>query len=165
VDPPVRELLPGHCLGGAIGVRRADSLAELMGQCDFVSIHTRLTAETRGLIGPETFAAAKRGMILINAARGPVVDIDALYDAMKDGTVLVAGLDVLPNEPANAQRRLIAAWQKNEDWIRHRLLLTPHSAFYTPESLRDNRALRLVRRRGSCGMGSWKTVSASSFWW
>jgi phosphoglycerate dehydrogenase-like enzyme len=47
---------------------------------------------------------------------------------------------VLPEEPANAQRRLIAASQKNEDWIRHRLLLTPHSAFYTPESLRDNRA-------------------------
>ena len=123
----------------AIGVRRADSLAELMGQCDFVSIHTPLTAETRGLIGAEAFAAAKRGMILINTARGPVVDIDALHDAMKDGTVQAAGLDVLPEEPANPQRRLIAAWQKNEDWIRHRLLLTPHSAFYTPESMRDNR--------------------------
>ena len=36
--------------------------------------------------------------------------------------------------------RLIAAWQRNEDWIRHRLVLTPHSAFYTPESMRDNRA-------------------------
>src|SRR6201989_250354 len=70
--------------------------------------------------------AAKRGVILINTARGPVVDIDALYDAMKDGTVQAAGLDVLPEEPANAQRRLIAASQKNEDWIRHRLLLTPH---------------------------------------
>ncbi len=79
-------------------------------------------------------------MILINTARGPVVDIDALYNAMKDGTVLAAGLDVLPEELANAQRQLIAAWQKNEDWIRHRLLLTPHSAFYTPESMRDIRA-------------------------
>ena len=123
----------------AIGVRRADTLTELMGQCDFVSIHTPLTAETRGMIGAAAFAAAKKGMILINTARGPVVDIDALYDAMKDDTVLAAGLDVLPEEPANPQRRLIAAWQKNEDWIRHRLLLTPHSAFYTPESIRDNR--------------------------
>jgi phosphoglycerate dehydrogenase-like enzyme len=48
-----------------------------MGQCDFVSIHTPLTTETRGLIGAEAFAAAKRGMILIDTARGPVVDIDA----------------------------------------------------------------------------------------
>jgi hypothetical protein len=51
------------------------------------------------------------------------------------------------------QRRLIAAWQKNEDWIRHRLLLTPNSAFYTPESFRDNRgfaartAARFLRDR------------------
>src|ERR1700756_694273 len=90
----------------AIGVRRADSLAELMGQCDFVSIHAPLTEETRNLIGVEAFAAAKRGVILINTARGPIVDIDALYDAMKDGTVLAAGLDVLPEEPANVQRRL-----------------------------------------------------------
>jgi lactate dehydrogenase-like 2-hydroxyacid dehydrogenase len=124
----------------AIGVRRADTLASLMGQCDFVSIHTPLTAETRGLMGADAFAAAKRGLILINTARGPVVDIDALYDAMKDGIVLAAGLDVLPDEPANPQSRLIAAWQRNEDWIRHRLVLTPHSAFFTPESMRDNRA-------------------------
>ena len=124
----------------AIGVRRADSLAELMGQCDFVSVHAPLNAETRHLIGAEALAAAKRGMILINTARGPVVDIDALYDSLKDGTVLAAGLDVLPDEPANPQSRLIAAWQRNEDWIRHRLLLTPHSAFYTPESMRDIRA-------------------------
>jgi phosphoglycerate dehydrogenase-like enzyme len=123
----------------AIGVRRADSLAELMGQCDFVSIHTPLTTETRNMMGAEAFAAAKRGMILINTARGPIVDTDALHDAMKDGTILAAGLDVLPQEPANPQSRLVAAWQANEDWIRHRLILTPHSAFFTPESMRDNR--------------------------
>ena len=79
-------------------------------------------------------------MILINTARGPIVDIDALYDAMKDGSVLAAGFDVLPQEPANPQSRLIAAWQRNEDWLRHRLLLTPHSAFYKPASMHDNRA-------------------------
>ena len=72
----------------------------------------------------EAFAVAKRGTILINTARGPIVDIDALYDAMKDGTVLAAGFDVLPEEPANVQRRLIAAWQKNEEWISHRVVLT-----------------------------------------
>jgi hypothetical protein len=103
-------------------------------------------------------------MIPINTARGPVVDIDALYDAMKDGTMLAAGLDVLPEEPANSQRRPIAAWQKNEDWIRHRLLLMPHSAFYTPESMRDNRAFvaRTVAR--SRGMNGWRTALTSSFW-
>ena len=125
----------------ALGVRRADTLADLVGQCDIVSIHAPLNSETRNLVGADCFAAARKGMILINTARGPIVDIDALHDAIKDGTVLAAGLDVLPDEPANPQSRLIAAWQRNEDWIRHRLILTPHSAFYTPESMRDIRAL------------------------
>lgn len=124
----------------ALGVRRADSLAELMGQCDVVSVHVPLGEATRGLIGAAALAAAKPGLILVNTARGPVVDIDALYDAMRDGRVLAAGLDVLPEEPADPQRRLIAAWRGGEDWIRHRLVLTPHSAFYTPESMRDIRA-------------------------
>jgi phosphoglycerate dehydrogenase-like enzyme len=125
----------------ALGVRRADSLAELMGQCDIVSVHAPLNEATRGLVGAEAFAATKKGLILVNTARGGVVDIDALHDAMKDGTVLAAGLDVLPEEPADPQRRLIKAWQEGQDWIRHRLVLTPHSAFYTPESMRDIRFL------------------------
>jgi phosphoglycerate dehydrogenase-like enzyme len=79
-------------------------------------------------------------MLMIIMGCGRIVDIDALYYEMKDGIVLAAGLDVLPQEPANPQARLIAAWQRNEDWISHRLVLTPHSAFYTPESMRDNRA-------------------------
>ena len=125
----------------ALGVRRADSLAELMGQCDFISVHAPLNADTKGLIGRDAFAAAKKGLILVNTARGGVVDVDALYDAMKDGTVLAAGLDVLPEEPADPQRRLIKAWQDGEAWLKHRLVLTPHSAFYTPESMRDIRFL------------------------
>jgi len=124
----------------ALGLRRVDTLAELMSQCDIVSIHTPLNAETRNLIGRDAFAAAKRGMIVINTARGGIIDLDALHDAMKDGTVLAAGLDVLPDEPANLNSPLIAAWHRNEEWIRHRLVLTPHSAFFTPESMRDARA-------------------------
>ena len=124
----------------ALGIRRVDSLAELMGQSDIVSIHTPLNDETRKLIDASAFAAAKRGMIVINTARGPIIDLDALFDAMKDGTVLAAGLDVLPDEPANLSAPLIAAWHRNEEWIKHRLVVTPHSAFFTPESVRDIRA-------------------------
>ena len=124
----------------AHGVRRVDTLAELMAESDIVSVHTPLNDETRNLIGTEAFAAAKKGMIVINTARGPIIDLDALHDAMKDGTVLAAGLDVLPDEPANLNAPLLAAWHRNEDWIRHRLVITPHSAFFTPESVRDIRA-------------------------
>ena len=124
----------------ALGVRRVDTLQELMGQCDIVSIHTPLNDETRNLVGAAALAAAKRGIIVINTARGPIIDLDALHDAMRDGTVLAAGLDVLPDEPANLNAPLISAWHRNEDWLKHRLVVTPHSAFYTPESVRDIRA-------------------------
>ena len=125
----------------SLGIRRADSLAELLGQCDIVSVHAPLNDETRNLIGAEALAAAKPGMIIVNTARGPVVDIDALFDAMKANTVLAAGLDVLPDEPANVDKPLIAAWLAGEAWLKHRLIVTPHSAFYTPQSLRDIRLL------------------------
>ena len=124
----------------ALGVRRVDTLHELMAQSDVVSIHTPLNDETHNLIDADAFATAKKGTIIINTARGPIIDIAALHDAMKDGTVLAAGLDVLPDEPANVNAPLIAAWHRNEDWIKHRLVVTPHSAFFTPESVRDIRA-------------------------
>lgn len=125
----------------SLGIRRADTLAELLGQCHVVSVHAPLNEETRHLIGASALATARRGIIVINTARGPLVDINALHDAMRDGQVLAAGLDVLPEEPPDLRRPLIAAWQADEDWIRHRLLLTPHSAFFTPQSLRDIRRL------------------------
>lgn len=124
----------------ALGIRRADSLADLFGQSDIVSVHTPLEPGTRNLINAEVLAASKPGLILINTARGPIVDIDALHDAMKAGVVLAAGLDVLPQEPANIEKPLLAAWHRGDEWIRNRLLITPHSAFFTPQSMRDIRS-------------------------
>ena len=122
------------------GVRRVDSLSELMGQSDVVSLHPPLNDETRHMIGVDAFNAARPGLILINTARGPLIDLDALYTAMKQETVLAAGLDVLPREPADTQDPLIGAWHAGEEWIRDRLILTPHHGFFTPQSLRDMRA-------------------------
>jgi len=125
----------------SFGIRRADTLAELLAQCDVVSVHAPLNEATHHLIDAAALSAAKRGLIIINTARGPLVDIDALHDALRDGQVLAAGLDVLPEEPPDLERPLIAAWRAGEDWIRHRVVLTPHSAFFTPQSLRDIRRL------------------------
>ena len=88
----------------SLGIRRASSLEELFGQSDIVTIHTPLNDETLNLINANVLAASKQGIIIINTARGPVIDIDALHDAMKSGTVLAAGLDVLPDEPANLEK-------------------------------------------------------------
>ena len=123
----------------ALGIKRAESLEELVANADIVSLHTPLTPETTNMIDAGLLSHAKHGLVLINAARGEIVDIDALHDAMKSGQIGGAGLDVLPEEPSNMNRALIKAWHLQELWLRDRLLITPHSAFYTPQSLYDMR--------------------------
>ncbi len=75
------------------------SLHELLPQADIISLNVPVTAETRGLINSHTLALVKPGAILINTARGPVVDEDALATALASGRLSGAGLDVLQNEP------------------------------------------------------------------
>lgn len=58
---------------------------------------------------------------------------------MKSGQIAAAGLDVLPNEPPDPEHKLIAAWRRDEDWIRGRLVLLPHAAYYSAQSLWDIR--------------------------
>jgi len=75
------------------------TLDELLAQSDFISIHTPLTDQTRGMIGAPEFAKMKDGIYLIDAARGGVVDEEALLEALNSGKVAGAGLDVFCNEP------------------------------------------------------------------
>ena len=123
----------------AIGVRRVHSLAEIFADSDVLSLHVPLSDETERLIDAEVLAASKPGLILINTARGPIIDLDALHDALKAEQIQAVGLDVLPEEPADPEHPLIKAWAADEDWIADRLLMTPHSAFFTPESVYDMR--------------------------
>ena len=85
----------------AVGIERVRSLDELMARADILSVHTPLTEETRGLVGAGALAKAKPGLIVINTARGPIVDLDALADALRAARIAGAGLDVLPQEPAD----------------------------------------------------------------
>jgi len=75
------------------------TLEELLKQSDFVSVHVPLTTETRHLLGEKEFKQMKNTAILINTARGPVIDEKALVKALKEGEIWSAGLDVYENEP------------------------------------------------------------------
>ena len=123
----------------SLGIRRVHSLEELFGQCDVVSLHLPLSDKTEKLINLEVLKKSQPGLILINTARGPIIDLDGLHDALKGDHIRAVGLDVLPEEPANPDHPLIKAWADDEEWIADRMLLTPHSAFFTPESVYDMR--------------------------
>ncbi|GAB4481613.1 MAG: C-terminal binding protein [Burkholderiaceae bacterium] len=119
-------------------VERA-GLDELFERSDVVSLHVPLTDDTRGLVGARLLARMRRGAVLVNTARGAVVDIDALLAALDDGTLDGAALDVLPVEPLATDHPL----------ARHpRVLLTPHAAFYSEQAeveLRRKAALNVVQ--------------------
>jgi phosphoglycerate dehydrogenase-like enzyme len=123
----------------ALGVERVDSLEALLRQSDVVSLHCPLTAETRNMINAETLAMMKPDAILVNTARGAIIDIPALLQALRAGRLAAAGLDVMPEEPVPAEGPLAAALASGE--FDGRLLLTPHAAWSSPESVHDARRL------------------------
>ena len=123
----------------AVGVGRVGSLNELLQAADVVSLHAPLTKETRDIIGRAELKRMKRDAILLNTARGPLIDTDALAEALQKGWIAAAGIDVLPEEPPTSGGRLVDAFAKNPPWIRNRLILTPHSAWSSAASQADAR--------------------------
>lgn len=101
------------------------SLDELYARADFVSVHTPLTNETRGLIGTEAFAKMKKGVRIVNCARGGIVDEEALAAAIEAGKVAGAALDVFAKEPVAADHPLLKLDQ---------VICTPHLGAATEEA-------------------------------
>ncbi len=123
----------------SLAARRMDSLEALLESVDVVSLHVPGTRETHHLLDRAALARMKPGAILINTSRGGVVDLDALADALRSGRPAGAGLDVLPEEPADPGHPLIADYCAGAPWLQGRLLLTPHAAYYSQASLMDMR--------------------------
>ena len=82
-----------------LGVEYVPELGALLARCDFISVHVPLVEETRHLIGAEQFSAMKPTAVFVNTSRGPVVDQGALYEALSDGQIFAAGIDVTEVEP------------------------------------------------------------------
>jgi D-3-phosphoglycerate dehydrogenase len=106
------------------GVEQVD-FSQLLKMSDYVSIHSPLTPETKGLFNTDAFRQMKKGAYVVNTARGPVIDEAALATAIDSGHIAGAGLDVMTNEPP-VNSPLIG--KKN-------VIITPHTSFYSDESL------------------------------
>ncbi|SAI59234.1 phosphoglycerate dehydrogenase [Bordetella ansorpii] len=108
------------------GIERADTLADLLRQADVVSLHRPLRADTRHTLNADAIALMKPGAIVVNTSRGGLIDEPALADALRDGRLFGAGLDVFADEPLPAQS--VLAGLANT-------VLTPHVAGSTQEAL------------------------------
>lgn len=116
---------PSEERAAELGVRFVE-LDHLLRTADVVSLHVRLTSDTRHLLGKRQFAMMKPGSYLINVARGPIVDTDALVAALDSGHLAGAGLDVFDTEPLPSGHPLLAC---------ENVVLTPHRADNTPEGM------------------------------
>ena len=104
------------------------TLDELLERSDYISVHAPLTPETENMFSTEAFAKMKNDALLINTSRGPLVDVDALVQALEAGEIGGAALDVLPQEPPPADHPLFG---------RDDVILTPHTGFYSEDALLD----------------------------
>src|SRR3954447_12036564 len=124
----------------ALGIERAPTLEDLLRQTNTLSIHAPLTPETRGMLGREQLAQLPKGAVVVNDARGPIIDLDALCASLRGAHIAGPGLDVRPVEPpVEPIPELLRAYRAREPWLEGRLVVTPHSAWLTPHSWEDTR--------------------------
>lgn len=123
----------------ALGVRRTHDFGELVRTADVLSLHCPLTGETRNMIGADEIKAMKTGSILVNTARGGVVDTTAVIDGLASGRLAGAGIDVLEQEPPPEDSPVLAAWRDPDHPAHDRLILNPHAAFYCEEGAAEFR--------------------------
>jgi len=107
---------------------RAATKDEIVREADVISLHLRLVPETRGFLSRREFSAMKKGAILINTGRGALVERDALLDALRQGKIAAAGLDVFHEEPVKPDDPILTL---------ENVVLSPHNAGQTPEVIRD----------------------------
>ncbi len=115
------------------GLERVETLDDALRQADFVSLHTKLTAETKGLLDARRLALLPKGAVIVNTGRGELIDLDALVAAIKSGHIRY-GADVLDQEPPPADHPLLCL---------PGTVLTPHIGSRTHES---------VQRQASCAV-------------
>ena len=112
------------------GIVKIESLDSLLEQSDFISLHAVLNNETQHIIGKEELTKLKKSVIIVNTARGALIDEKALMESLESGQIAGAGLDVFSNEPLNQINHPLRKLYAMEN-----VILFPHLTFYTQEAM------------------------------
>ena len=112
------------------GITKYDSLIDMLPKCDFISLHSVLNEETKHLIGEQELSVIKPSAIIINSARGALIDELALVKALENNQIAGAGLDVFSIEPLNQENHPLRVLFKMKN-----VILFPHLTFYTVEAM------------------------------
>lgn len=124
----------------AVGYERKYRLSDLLRECDIITVHCPLNQETRGLINDDFINAMKTGAAIVNTARGQILaSLDAIETGLRSNKLCGAAFDVLPEEPPKYQHSLIKAWKENQKWIDGRLIINPHTGYYSSDALFEMR--------------------------
>jgi D-3-phosphoglycerate dehydrogenase len=124
------------------------SIEDLFTQADAISLHVPLNDQTRGIVNARLLGLMKPGSVLVNTARGPVIDVQALLAALDAGKLDGAALDVLPVEPPEIDARI----------VQHpRVLLSPHAAFYSVVAEKE------LRRKAAQNLVDWANNGRPSY--
>lgn len=122
------------------GIEKYDDLTEMLKECDFVSMHAVLSGETKDLIGAREFAVMKKTALIINSARGALLDEMALLKALEEKRIAGTGLDVFSREPLDQVGHHLKKLYGMEN-----VILFPHLTFYTQKAM-DRLELETLER-------------------
>lgn len=122
------------------GIEKYDALQDMVKDCDFISMHAVLNAETKHMIGENEFSVMKKSAIIINSARGALIDEMALLSALVKGQIAGAGIDVFSFEPVNQKDHPLKKLYEMDN-----VILLPHLTFYTKEAM-DRLELETLER-------------------
>jgi lactate dehydrogenase-like 2-hydroxyacid dehydrogenase len=136
----------------SFNINRVNSIEELLDFSNVVSINCNLNNETKNLINEEFINKMNDGTFLINTARGQIIsNLDCLVKGLEMNKIGAVGLDVLPEEPPKNNEKFIKAWKDDSHPLNKRILINPHSAYFSSRSIIEmrekaaNNALRVIR--------------------
>ena len=117
-----------------LSISKEDDLKKFISKIDVLSIHAPLTEITRNMVNDNFIKRAKKGLVIINTARGDIVNKKSLYKFIKNGHISGVGLDVYEDEPPLKNDSLYKAWKRGDKNFDQNIIFTPHNAFFNNES-------------------------------